>query len=120
MYRNVSGNIYASKEERVVGKEYGDMGGSSVGCILPPHMLKEISKKGSQKQKDMALRTLLMSEKIRGRREAFAEVYVATSIGTKCIRVYDAKNLQDLPGEEVLDPAVPAALRPLLQFLSKY
>jgi len=47
---------------------------------------------------------LMLSEKMRGRREAFAEVYVAMSAGVKCIRVYDAKNGQDLPGVEVLDP----------------
>jgi len=75
-----------------------------IQCIIPEHMLKEIAKKGNPEQRDMALKTLLMSEKIRGRREAFAEVYVAMPTGAKCIRIYDAKNGLDLPGEEVSEP----------------
>ncbi len=105
MYKNKLEKTSISKEGRADKKEQiqtADM--IPVHSIIPPHMLKEISKKGNQKQKDMAMRTLMMSEKMRGRREAFAEVYVAAATGTKCIKVYDAKNGQDLPGEEVLDP----------------
>lgn len=105
MCKNKLEKTAVSKEERTERREKVKTSGMiPVNGILPPHILKEISKKGSQKQKDMAMRTLMMSEKIRGRREAFAEVYVATALGAKTIRVYDAKNLQDLPGEEVLDP----------------
>ncbi len=105
MNKNKSEKTCTSKEVRTAKRDQIQSAGMiPVHGIIPPHMLKEISKKGNQKQKDMALRTLMMSEKMRGRREAFAEVYVAGSAGAKCIRVYDAKNGQDLPGEEVLDP----------------
>ncbi len=105
MWENKLEKTRTSKEARTDGREQVQtVGMIPVHGIIPPHILKEISKKGSQKQKDMAMRTLMMSEKIRGRREAFAEVYVAAATAAKSIRVYDAKNLQDLPGEEVLDP----------------
>ncbi len=105
MYKNKLEKTSTSKEVRTDRTEQiRTVGMIPVNGIIPPHILKEIAKKGSQKQKDMAMRTLMMSEKMRGRREAFAEVYVAASTGAKCIRVYDAKNQQDLPGEEVIDP----------------
>ncbi len=106
MYKNKLEKTSTSKEVRTDRTEQiRTVGMIPVNGIIPPHILKEIAKKGSQKQKDMAMRTLMMSEKMRGRREAFAEVYVAASTGAKCIRVYDAKNQQDLPGEDpVIDP----------------
>jgi Zn-dependent metalloprotease len=73
--------------------------------IIPPYMLKEIAKKGTTGQKERALRSLMVSEKIRGMREAFGLFYVAASAGAKCIRIYDAKNSQDLPGSPVSSPS---------------
>jgi len=99
MYKNKLEKTKTSKEVRKDRREQTRTAGMIHG-IIPPHILKEISKKGSQKQKEMAMRTLMMSEKMRGRREAFAEVYVAAATGAKSIRVYDAKNLQDLPGKK--------------------
>ncbi|MCX9011622.1 MAG: M4 family metallopeptidase [Candidatus Methanoperedens sp.] len=105
MCKNTLEKMCLLEEGRAAGRKQEQMYGRvPAQCILPPHMLNEIAKKGNPKQRDMALKTLLMSEKIRGRREAFAEVYVAMSLGAKCTRVYDAKNGQDLPGEEVNDP----------------
>ncbi len=73
--------------------------------ILPPHMLEELAKKGDPAQRDLALRHLMLSEKIRGRREAFGEFYVAMPTGVKCLNFFDAKNGQALPGEPVQDPS---------------
>ena len=103
MCKNTLEKTYPSKEGRTAGRKQMTER-IPIHCIIPPHMLKELAKKGSPKQRDMALKTLMLSEKIRGRREAFAEVYVAVSAGVKCIRVYDAKNGQDLPGVEIADP----------------
>lgn len=72
-----------------------------IECILPPHMLEEVAKRGDAKQKEWALKTMALSEKFRGRREAFAEVYVSTPVGMKFRTVYDAKTGYDLPGEMV-------------------
>lgn len=103
MRKNTLDKISPSKEGKATERKQ-NAERIPVHCIIPPHMLKELAKKGSPKQRDLALKTLMLSEKIRGRREAFAEVYVALSTGMKCIRVYDAKNGQDLPGVEVQDP----------------
>ena len=103
--KNTSEKTSLLEEERATGRKQEQMTGRiPIQCIIPEHMLKEIAKKGNPEQRDMALKTLLMSEKIRGRREAFAEVYVAMPTGAKCIRIYDAKNGLDLPGEEVSEP----------------
>ena len=72
--------------------------------IIPPHMLKEIAKKGTTGQKERALKSLLVSEKIRGRREAFGQFYVSAPTGAKCLRMYDSKNTQDLPGTPIPNP----------------
>jgi Zn-dependent metalloprotease len=74
--------------------------------IIPPHMLKEIAKKGSARQKEQAFRSLLISEKIRGSREAFGQFYVAPPMGNnKCLVVFDTKNTQELPGSMISGPA---------------
>lgn len=73
--------------------------------IIPPYMLKKIALNGSASQKARALKSLMVSENIRGMRVAFGQFYVATSAGEKCIRIYDVKNGQDLPGTPVSNPA---------------
>jgi len=101
---NILKIIYASKEGRATEIKQEQMTDRiPIQCIIPPHMLKELAQKGSPKQRDLALKTLMVSERIRGRREAFAEVYVA-AVGVKCIKVYDAKHGQGLPGDEVQEP----------------
>ncbi len=75
--------------------------------IVPPHMLKELAKRGDPHQRDMALKTLLISERIRGRRDAFAQVYVAMPTGRKCLSYYDAESKEGeeyLPGNSIQDP----------------
>ena len=73
--------------------------------IIPPYMLKMIVQNGSASQKAQALKSLMVSEKIRGRREALGQFYVSAPSGAKCIRVYDAHNTQNLPGTTIQNPA---------------
>ncbi len=73
--------------------------------IIPPHMLKEIAKNGNTKMKNWAINTLMISEKVRGRREAFGQFYVAPPIGSKCLVLFDAKHTQNLPGDQVKSPS---------------
>jgi Zn-dependent metalloprotease len=75
--------------------------------IIPPHMLKEIAKMGTNGQKSRALRSLMVSERIRGRREAFGQFYVASSAGAsaKCLRIYTSKKTENLPGDPVSNPS---------------
>jgi Zn-dependent metalloprotease len=75
--------------------------------IIPPHIFKHILEKGNTQFREIALKSLVGFEKIRGRREALGTYYVAKSMGTKCIRVYDVKHGtdRDLPGVLVNNPA---------------
>ena len=104
MCRNKIQNIRISNVGRKAGKK-PVIERIPFQCIVPPHMLKEIAKRGDPKQRELALKHLMISERIRGRREAFGEFYVATSSGAKCLNVFDAKNGQELPGVQVQDPA---------------
>jgi Zn-dependent metalloprotease len=74
----------------------------SVFCITPPHMLQEIIRNGSSTQRDMALRTLITSEQMRGQRRVMKSVAAfmgkAASTGNKQRAIYDAKNGSTLPG----------------------
>lgn len=73
-------------------------------CIVPPHMLREISTKGSKLQKKQALSTLKASGQLRGQRLEMADITVRRSAhmpSAKNRTVYDAKNQQVLPGTKV-------------------
>ncbi len=74
----------------------------SVLCITPPHMLQEIVRNGSATQRDLALRTLITSEQMRGQRRIMksmaAFLKTVTPAGNKERAIYDAKNGSTLPG----------------------
>jgi len=89
-----------------------------ITCIVPPHMLKHIAQKGSAKQRDIAMRTITVSEQFRGQRHALAGLVgfgaaAALSAG-KQRTIYDAGQGNTLPGTVVrregdgpsADPAV--------------
>ena len=74
----------------------------SVLCITPPHMLQEIVRNGSSTQRDLALRTLITSEQMRGQRRVMksmaAFLTTVAPTGNKERTIYDAKNGSTLPG----------------------
>src|ERR1043166_736750 len=72
-------------------------------CVVPPHMLKEVLKRGEQKHKEWALHTLVVSERLKGNREIMGELLgLLPSAGTEKRRtIYDAKGAQTLPGKRV-------------------
>ena len=90
----------------------------SILCITPPHMLKEIVKQGTDTQREIAMRTINVSEQFRAQRRTSLEMMAV--MGARAVRagkqrvVYDAKNGSKLPGTEVrkegenpvADPAV--------------
>lgn len=71
--------------------------------IIPPHILREIAKRGTPKQQERAWQTVTMSEQIRGQRQArtILGAIGATPAGQKRRTVYDAKTGDDLPGRLV-------------------
>lgn len=74
----------------------------SIFCIIPPHMLKQIAAKGSAEQREVALRTITVSEQFRGQRRAIKDVLQFAAVAEvgqgKNRSVYDAKNGTNLPG----------------------
>ena len=54
-------------------------------CIIPQHMLREITERGSEMQRERAWRALAMSEQIRGQRQVLtvAASPGVTSVGQK-------------------------------------
>ena len=93
----------------------------SILCITPPHMLKEIVKQGTDAQREIAMRTIEVSEQFRAQRRTSLEMMAfmgarVAKAGKQRV-VYDAKNGSKLPGTEVRkegddpvsDPAVDEA-----------
>lgn len=76
---------------------------NSLFCILPPHILKEIARRGTERQQEWAWRTLTISEQMRGQRQALGvlSAAAATPTGTKRRIVYDARGATSLPGRFV-------------------
>jgi Zn-dependent metalloprotease len=75
----------------------------SIFCILPPHMLNHIALQGSSVQRDIAVRTMALSNQIRERRPGLAagmdRMMLESAAGTgKQRSVYDAKFGTQLPG----------------------
>ena len=88
-------------------------------CIVPPHILKEVTQKGTDRQKEWAWRTLTMSEQVRGQRQTHSTIRAlgVTPGDQKNRAVYDAEHGDVLPGRLVRaegdgptgDPAVDEA-----------
>ena len=90
----------------------------SILCITPPHMLKEIATQGTDAQREVALRTIDVSEQIRVQRRTAMEMMAVmgalpVSAGKQRI-VYDAENGSKLPGtvarKEGQDPVADVAV----------
>lgn len=88
-----------------------------VFCITPPHMIEKILAKGTEKQKERALKVLKISAQFRGRRQSLTNISfpVQRTVRTEKHRlVYDAGFSENLPGtlvrgegeDPVGDPAV--------------
>ncbi len=73
-------------------------GDRPVCCILPPHVLRRLSEKGSADIRNAAFDTLRISERLRGLRQAVADSQLAAPTGGLRRTIYDAKNKERLPG----------------------
>ncbi|BAY31241.1 peptidase M4, thermolysin [Nostoc carneum NIES-2107] len=69
--------------------------------VVPPHMLKEIAKRGDTQQSDWAFQSLTRSARIRGQRDVLSLIPSAKSTGEKRRTIYDANNGLELPGKLV-------------------
>ena len=83
-----------------------------INCFLPPHILKNLATKGTERQKSIAMDTLKVSAQLRGRRNALADFPTAAfrvAVGGKDRIIYDAKNGSNLPGTIVRKEGEPAS-----------
>jgi Zn-dependent metalloprotease len=69
-------------------------------CIIPPHMSKEISERGTASQRALALKTISISNQIRSKRftREMIDRAALLSAPNKQRNIYDAKNGSKLPG----------------------
>lgn len=83
---------------------------SPIRTIIPPHMLEEIAKRGTQTQKDQALHNLTFAGFVRGQRQAMTAFPTAATVGHKYRTVNDNKHVGGNPPSGALvrkegDPA---------------
>ena len=77
---------------------------SSTFCtILPPHILKEITQRGSHAQREKAIQTLIQTEQFRGLRTGLGILpsLAAVPVSGKRRTIYDAGHHSSLPGRVV-------------------
>ncbi len=80
-------------------------------CIVPPHILREIAERGTQAQRQEALRTLQMSHQLRSQRQVLTEVaalFAPAAAPGKQRTIHDAQNGTNLPGQVVRNEGDPA------------
>ncbi len=85
---------------------------SSLYCILPPYMLRNIVENGSPEQRQQALRNIVSAEAVRVQREVVAKEGPAEGLleavgGLERI-VYSAQNAGNLPGQQLRVEGGPA------------
>ncbi|CUS04715.2 Extracellular metalloprotease [Candidatus Promineifilum breve] len=79
---------------------------SSLQCIVPPYMLREIVENGTPEQRQQALRNIVSAEAIRVQREVIAKegppesIMEAATVGLNRI-IYSAENGSNLPGRQL-------------------
>jgi len=83
-------------------------------CIIPPHMLREIAKRGDPDQQAWAFRTLSLSEQLRGQRQVLGMFALATPAGAKRRTIYDARHGEELPGVLVRGEGDPKSKDPAI------
>ena len=81
-------------------------------CIIPPHMLREIARRGDPDQQAWAFDTLSLSEQLRGQRQVLGLFAPATLAGAKRRTIYDARQGEDLPGALVRGEGDPKSKDP--------
>jgi Zn-dependent metalloprotease len=75
--------------------------GRATCSVLPPHILIAICENGTIEERERALATLILSERLRARRELLSSLPSGTPAGEKRRTVYDARHRESLPGKLV-------------------
>jgi len=91
-------------------------GGHHVCCIVPPYLLDRLAESDDAALRERARQTLVWSERLRGRRAAFAGGPAGTtSTGMKQRTVYDARHGTNLPGTLVRSEDGPPSPDPVVE-----
>src|SRR5512138_1552601 len=93
---------------------------SSIHCILPPYVLRNLARNGTPQQREAANRTLALDGTIRSLRAAKTREPVSAdlapaavaSVGVVTRNIFDAHNGQALPGDAVRCEGAPAVSDP--------
>jgi Zn-dependent metalloprotease len=72
-----------------------------VHCIVPPHILEALTTSKDAKLRNLGIRSLAMSARLKGRRDIMREAMPALGTGVMRRTIYDAKNGTNLPGDLV-------------------
>lgn len=87
----------------------------SIHGIVPPYLLLEIARNGSEAQRSTALKAIVSANQFRARRSAMREIaafLTTVARGGKQRTIYDAKNGSKLPGVVVRKEGDPAGSDP--------
>lgn len=75
--------------------------GFGICFIIPPHIQTQIVERTTGQRRALALESLAIASQIRGQRAIRAQFALALPAGQKRRTIYDAKNMQKLPGKLV-------------------
>jgi Zn-dependent metalloprotease len=78
--------------------------GCPICCIVPPHILREVTRNGSERLRNRAMHTLMHSERLRGQRQLLSDLgatALATPAGVKRRTIFDTQHGETLPGKLV-------------------
>src|SRR2546428_2265886 len=90
--------------------------GHHVCCIVPPYILDRLAESDDAALRERARQTLVWSERLRGRRAAFAGGPAGTTpTGMKQRTVYDARHGTNLPGTLVRSEDGPPSPDPVVE-----
>src|SRR5437016_646454 len=90
--------------------------GRHVCCIVPPYILDRLAESGDAALRERARRTLVLSERLRGRRAALAGGPAgSTPAAMKQRTVYDARHGTNLPGALIRSEDGPPSPDPVVE-----
>jgi Zn-dependent metalloprotease len=92
--------VFLKKDSNIICRQNNLLNHVKQTCfIIPEYMNKNIVDKGSEKQKKMAWRNLILTERLRGRRMVTGFMSSMFSVTDKLYRsIYNAENTENLPG----------------------
>lgn len=83
-----------------------------IRCIIPPHILRALADNRDRRLREIALRALAASSRLRGRRDILGRMMLGAATEEEHRSIYDAQNGVRLPGKLVRGEGDPPASDP--------